>query len=106
MTVFGIALFAALAITVFAASGRDWAIAETVCAGLSLMSLLFQFVILDTYRSKLGQNSMAEHGSVEGRYTIWLYLTFLCSIASVVLSASRLRKPASDDEEVILLEEA
>ena len=99
MTVFAIAVVAGLTISIVAATRKDWKIAEAVCASLALTALLFQFVLLDTYRSKLGDNSMAEFGSISGRYTVWLYLTFLSSIGSVALAVIRIRRLTEKEAE-------
>lgn len=90
MTVFAVAVVAGLVISIVTASRRDWAIAELICVGVAQLALLFQFVFLDTYRSKLGQKSFAEYGSTHGRYTIWLYLTFIGVVGLIVLSLRHL----------------
>lgn len=89
MTVFAVAVIAGLVIALIAPDRKDWSVAELTCASLALTALLFQFVLLDTYRSKLGENSFAEYGKVTGRYTFWLMLTFVAVVGLVVLSVRR-----------------
>ena len=104
MTVFAIAVFAGLMIPVVAPDRKDWSIAELISGSTALTALLFQFVLLDTYRAKLGDNSMGEYGKVTGRYTFWLMLTFVAVVGLVVLSVRRFLRhsrngPPDDFEE-------
>ncbi|MBC8289048.1 MAG: hypothetical protein H8E37_01925 [Planctomycetes bacterium] len=90
MTLFALAVFTGLVISVVAPDRKDWSIAELVCGSVAQLALLFQFVFLETYRSQLGEKSFAEHGTVTGRYTFWLMLTFVSSVTLVVLAVRRL----------------
>jgi hypothetical protein len=105
MTVFGISIVAALAISNITAAGRCWAIAETVCASVALTALLFQFVPLNLFHSDPAQHPHTEVPDFEIRYTSWLHLTFLCSLASVVLAALQIRSTGrAAGEEIVKLE--
>lgn len=107
MTVFAVTIIAGLVISLFSPRRRDWCIAELICTGLAMLALLFQFIFLDTYRSKLGKESFAEYGTTTGRYTFWLLLTFISVTVLFVLALRSLLKirrsdHAEDDADSVL----